>query len=373
MTLTLIKCNNAGRYRRPELLSLVQVRGQGWPAQPDSSDKSDRPDRSDRSDMSDRSDKSDIKSKFPGSNPEHHNGFILIAVLWITLLLSIFALNTATTSRLQGVQAMHVQERLLVDQALLSALEIGFHEYQKYLDNRGLLENRAEWEASTGKELELWFPRFEPYFIEVEGIEVGVRILNAGGKLDINNADVHLLQTIAEVCGASAGTESSSIANSILDWIDEDDLRRADGAETDYYMSLPDPYLPKNNMIQDIRELLLVKGVTRDIFYGSEDHPGLVHFFSVRGSGERMDINSADPETFSIIGELSAAVIQDIVDKRNDKPISNLADIGELIPYGYFDELQRYYVVTGAEQIEIQAFKTLDDGSQGRTISRLFE
>jgi len=300
------------------------------------------------------------------------DGFILIAVLWISLLLSIFALNMATKSRLSGVQAMNVQDMTWRSQALYSGLSRGYHEYRKYQLNKGLLDNREEWELFTGKTLDLWFPRYEPYQVETGEHVVGVRIMNTGGKLDINNVPLDLLMEIVELCGASPGVETTSIANSILDWIDEDDLTRPEGAEKDYYLALPGPYLPKNNQIQDIREILLVRGVTRDIFYGTDEHPGLIHFFSARGQTEKMDINSASPETFAILGDLPPQVILDIKNKRNEKPITGISELAEVIPLGYFDQLEKYYNVSQVREIEISAFKVLDDGTPGRSVSRYY-
>ncbi len=307
-------------------------------------------------------------------NTEHgtQGGFILIAVLWITLLLSIFALNAATKSRLQSVQAAFVQEMPVQNQILYSALSRGIHEYRKYEENKSLLEQKDELEAAAGKQLELWFPRYEPYVIEIEGIRVGIRILNTQGKLNINTVNASLLEEIVVFCGASRGAESTSVTNSILDWIDEDDLKRVGGAERDYYLSLPDPYLPKNNEIDDIRELLLVKGVSRDMFYGTEEHPGLTHFFSVHGGSERMDINSAAPETFAILGGVSQEVIQAVIEERRQKPFAKTAELGEFIPHGSFEQLNRYYHVAREARIKVQAFIIHQDKKPGRMITRIY-
>ena len=59
--------------------------------------------------------------------------------------------------------------------------------------------------------------------------------------------------------------EISVVSDSILDWIDPDDLPRVAGAESDYYQGLAVPYYAKNAPIDDLSELLLVKGIL--------DHP----------------------------------------------------------------------------------------------------
>ena len=45
---------------------------------------------------------------------------------------------------------------------------------------------------------------------------------------------------------------------------------RLNGAKDDYYQSLNPPYKAKNGRFESVEELLLVRGVTRDYFYG---HP----------------------------------------------------------------------------------------------------
>ncbi len=53
------------------------------------------------------------------------------------------------------------------------------------------------------------------------------------------------------------------------DWVDVDDARFPYGAESaDYYMTLPSPYKAKNAEMDSIQEMLLVKLITPEIYYG---------------------------------------------------------------------------------------------------------
>lgn len=60
------------------------------------------------------------------------------------------------------------------------------------------------------------------------------------------------------------------LADAILDWIDKDDETRVGGAEADYYLSLPNPYSPRNSSPRTIGELLLVRGVTPWLLFGED-------------------------------------------------------------------------------------------------------
>jgi general secretion pathway protein K len=88
-------------------------------------------------------------------------------------------------------------------------------------------------------------------------------------------------------------TVTNAIINSIKDWIDsgdDDATTGLSGAESEYYSEKEPSYAPANDFLTDIRELLLMKGVTKDLFYGYQDVQGLVHGVTVHG----LDFQKAD-------------------------------------------------------------------------------
>jgi general secretion pathway protein K len=78
--------------------------------------------------------------------------------------------------------------------------------------------------------------------------------------------------------------QATPIVNSILDWIDVDDQTRVEGAETEYYQTLNPPYAAKNGPIDDISELLLIKGITPEIYYGASATDYQPNYFSQQRS-----------------------------------------------------------------------------------------
>ncbi len=59
------------------------------------------------------------------------------------------------------------------------------------------------------------------------------------------------------------------LADAIHDWVDIDDQRMPYGADgPDYYQTLTPPYASKNSMMDSVDELLLIKDITPDIYYG---------------------------------------------------------------------------------------------------------
>jgi len=59
-------------------------------------------------------------------------------------------------------------------------------------------------------------------------------------------------------------------ADSVLDWIDDDDNQREFGAESDYYESLTPPYTARNGPIETLDELLKVNGVDPMMLFGED-------------------------------------------------------------------------------------------------------
>jgi len=69
--------------------------------------------------------------------------------------------------------------------------------------------------------------------------------------------------------------QNYTVASSVMDWVDGDEDVQGDGAESDYYSTLPDPYYAKNSAFDTVDELLMVRGVTRDLLYGDGTAPPL--------------------------------------------------------------------------------------------------
>ena len=300
------------------------------------------------------------------------SGFALMAVLFIAAMVSTLALSYATTARLKALQVRHGQEKVQDAFRLSSCLELGWHEYQKYTANSGLMANKEEVEAITDATLDLWYPRFEPYHAEVDGQRYEVQLFSEAGRLDINRVSSDILLKILQLCGA-AEPDALAMMDAIRDFVDRDDNHRLNGAENDYYQSLDAPYSCKNMPFENIEELLLVRGITPDIYFGSEGRPGLVDVFSVLGGASSFDINSVSPLVFGIVEEMPAEAFQAIVDFRQEKPIANINDLSEIIEFEYFSEFKTYFSVQPTDYLRITATRRLDGGRLGGYLSETHE
>lgn len=112
-------------------------------------------------------------------------------------------------------------------------------------------------------------------------------------EIDVRNILWRLLR--AEPFFVEDG-KAREIIDSLIDWIDtgDGDGEEEYGAENSYYQSLNPPYSCKNGPIESIEELLLVKGINRELLYGTEDRPPLAPLLTVTEGDGKININTAD-------------------------------------------------------------------------------
>ena len=190
-----------------------------------------------------------------------------------------------------------------------------------------------------------------------------VKIIDLERKLNINIADQAMLEQALRLVGVDAG-DLPAIAGSILDWIDTDDDTHIGGTESDYYQSLDPPYFAKNKPMDDLSELLLVRGVTPEIYWGgvATNHTpaafqnklglgrqglqqlgypvGLVELFTPLSTG-RLNVNTASLTTLQMIPGVDENIAAEIIRLRSgpdgaegtedDTPFRNA---GELVNAG---------------------------------------
>lgn len=142
-----------------------------------------------------------------------------------------------------------------------------------------------------------------------------LEILDEDRKININTVPQPLLEKMLTLSGAEV-SDAQLIAGSIQDWRDRDDkIQVGGGAERDYYLGLDPPYNAKNGFIDDIGELLKVRGITPELFHGGpppgaprrrgEPPPlfppvGLSKVFCANSQG-RINVNTASAEVIALI------------------------------------------------------------------------
>jgi general secretion pathway protein K len=179
---------------------------------------------------------------------------------------------------------------------------------------------------------------------------VSVTIEDLDRKVNINTADPRELQQALNLMGVGADN-ISVISDSILDWISSGENPRLAGAKSDYYQNLDPPYYAKDAPMDDLSELLLVRGIWDhpEIYWGGSatnqepaafqqklgfgnspfqapDYPfGLKDIFTTISSG-RINILTAGTNVLQMLPGVDDAIAQNIV---NVRPGSGGADGSE--------------------------------------------
>ncbi len=153
-----------------------------------------------------------------------------------------------------------------------------------------------------------------------------------------------ILQRAIESMGVDPA-QVTDIVDSYLDWVDPDDNKRLHGAESDFYANLNPaaPYIAKNGMVDDISELLLIRGMTPEIFFGAGragsmptmggaprsapigqlgavggSSAGLVDLFTtISAAGMAVNVNTASAEVLQLLPGMDATLAQSIIDTRS--------------------------------------------------------
>ena len=206
---------------------------------------------------------------FARSNKEGSALIIVLAVVvGLTLMVADFAAGIHSELKAAGGHYEEAVNFQLARSALeLARLELGSQGARLYADGYGdayLIAGTEDYEDAI-EELQI--------YREGYGLGRGMlsyRLVHTPSALDPNELgqnDWHRLLEVA--CGMEEGEERSELVDCIIDWMDSDDIARAAGMEEDDYQELNPPRHVKNAKLDSPEELLLVYGMTPEMFYGT--------------------------------------------------------------------------------------------------------
>ncbi len=177
------------------------------------------------------------------------------------------------------------------------------------------------------------------------------------GKQIANTVSIEVLKELFKSAGIDS-TEVDTIVDSLVDWRDENEEHHLNGAEEDYYQSLSEPYSCKDGPFDTIEELMLVKGMTRGILYGSkgeedeESNEGVIKHLTVYDTG-KININTASPIVLEAVLGLEDA--GNIIMERETEPIKRPLANGK-VSSSYFTIVSKG---TSADGIISRTIKTV--------------
>jgi general secretion pathway protein K len=281
-------------------------------------------------------------SSRPGSSASRA-GSALLTVLWISAALGAIALSLASTVRGETERTGTAIDELrsyylatgAIDRAMLEFLWSTLNPNQRTVPR---LATAVDYRFPTGV--------------------AHVEIIPEAARLNINTATPERLSRLLEALGVEP-VRAHEIALGIVDW-----RTPGSGLFDSYYLSLTPSFRASHASFQETEELLQVKGVTPEIYYGTYvpatgsgnarsgprliRRSGLIDCVTIFGSDDRIDANTANPAVLAAIG-LPPDAIDLLVERRRMQPLDELR-FSELAPLlgagGAFLRLEGNSIVT---------------------------
>jgi general secretion pathway protein K len=304
-------------------------------------------------------------------------GIALFLVLWVLMLLSVivgefcYAMRTGTTI------AFNFRSQAEGYYIALAGIHRGVAEMIRNTVVSTVKLQKAEREDETEEPRWRVNAHIPPVTFGKGKFEVTIE--NESGKVNINRAGESELKMVLGAFDLDE-SERDVIVDSILDWRDPNDLHRVNGAEDEYYRSLPEPYDCKDADFDSIDELLLVRGVTPALFYG-----GLRDMVTVFGGGKsahshqvsddlsqssssnlftsgsnKININAASRRMLLSLPKMTDEVVQKIMDYRKESDFKSLNEVASVVGYDIYPaispfiglDLSPYYTVSSVGKVD---------------------
>lgn len=239
------------------------------------------------------------------------NGFALVTVLMIVTILvaAVVALNRATRTELteaanlgDGVKLYYMAKSGVNGAEAFLALDKNNYD--------ALTETWAKADEFAAKASLLFGGGALTLVIEDEMGKIPLHHFYAGNKVNEPIRDM-LLRLLRRPEFELSGRQAEEIVAGLKDWLDPDDETTPGGAESAYYRLLAGPYEAKNGPLDALEELLLIKGMTRELFQGTAKSPGLKKFLTLWGDG-KININTAPREVIAVFRD---GVTEEMVEK----------------------------------------------------------
>ena len=219
-------------------------------------------------------------------------GVALIVVILMISIIVVIALQMNRASRSEVYDAANLRDRVRLYYVAKSGFSLGqalLREDQNNFD--ALNEDWSIADRVAVKADSLFGTGAVRLVIEDESGKIPIHKLVIGNNfnMDVRNMLVRLL---SQPEFGLDQIRAQEVVEAIKDWIDTDDNVTGGGAENSYYSSLAKPYGAKNVPLDCIDELLMIKGISKEVYDGNDRRAGLKDLVTIYGNG-KININTA--------------------------------------------------------------------------------
>lgn len=253
-------------------------------------------------------------------------GSALLAVLWLSAGLSAIAFSVSSSVRSETDRVSTDAEGLRASYLASGALERAM--LWVMWGKAGMAYTNPD--GST----RFWRPYQSRLTMAFPSGDAIVEVIPESAKLNINLASPDDLYRVVFAVSGNAD-RSLQISQGIADW------RSAAPSPTaydQYYFTLGPTFRARHASFQEIEELLLVRGMSPELFYGNYTtgpdgrlyaRGGLRDCLSVWGSAGPFDINTSSPALLEAVG-MDPATVAAVVARRQTRPFANMREVAEL-------------------------------------------
>jgi len=152
--------------------------------------------------------------------------------------------------------------------------------------------------------------------------------------------------------------QAEEVVAAIKDWIDADDEPTPGGAESAYYSSLTFPYKAKNAPLDCIEELLMIKGISKEMFNETKERPSLAKLVTTDSDG-MININTA-PKL--VLRALSAEITPEMADKMDEYRTKEGNDLSSNQWYRQVPQMETLDIHSNLITVKSSYFKIISTG-----------
>ncbi len=281
---------------------------------------------------------------------------ILVGLLWCLALLSVIVIGVLHTARMDLLVVKNYGDRIQAHYLALAGIEKAKALLYRDANDRSRAQKNHSGnfyddaqqfrEIPFGRGVFSVLRRGRPD--EGGGIIFGVS--DEESRLNLNTATADELAKLQNM--------TPDVATAIVNWRGGDATTVA--AEAQYYAGLQPPYQPRNGPFQTVRELLMVRGITPDLFLGRDVHQngmlaadensfasavdspdlgwaGILTVDSavqnLNAAGEdRVNIQTADENSLTAVRGLTPQIARAIVAYRGQHQFQSIADLLDVTP-----------------------------------------
>lgn len=290
----------------------------------------------------------------------------LIVVLWVFIFLFVVAFEFSTAAREEAYGAYRFGDETQGYYLAVAGFERALYDFLR--------------QPSAGKAIQPNEPKDDLLDGEWREKDLGgggfrFRLVDEGGKINLNRVnDATLRQVFSRL--AIDPAQRDVLVDSILDWRDPDDLHRPSGAENEYYAALATAYTTKNAPFDSVEELLWVRGMTRELFFGPENagvRPetagiALREIFTVDSPIDRVNLRTASAEVIHALTGIPLERCRNFVEERRKLSEKTLGDLLPLLGIGTGDALLQMFIFTNPAVVAVESEGRLGEGAASRRV-----